>query len=145
MQAFRGWRATRSNRHAIMRALPRHRLDVIMKFPEWTKPALLGVGTGAVAMAIVGFTWGGWVTGSSAAAMASKESMAATAMALTPYCVQQSQVDPNSTDVLAELEKASSYQRRGIVEKAGWATPLGAEKPDRALADACQKALSEDT
>jgi hypothetical protein len=29
-----------------------------------------------------------------------------------------------------------------MVEKAGWATPLGADKPNTALAQACQLALS---
>ncbi len=116
-----------------------------MKFPEWTKPALMGVGAGAIAMAVVGFSWGGWMTSGTAAKMSSKDSMAATAMALTPYCVQKSQVDPNSVVVLAEIKKASNYQQRGIVEKAGWATPLGAEKPDRALAEACLLALNKNT
>jgi hypothetical protein len=114
-----------------------------MKFPEWTKPALMGAGAGAIALAIVGFNWGGWMTESSANKMSSKSSMAAVAAALMPYCLQNSQGDPNSMDVLAKFEKASSYQRRGIVEEAGWATPLGAERPDRALAEACQVALEE--
>ena len=75
--------------------------------------------------------------GNSAAEMSSKQSVAATAAALTPYCLQNSQGDPNSIEILAKLKAAGSYQRRGIVEKAGWATPLGSEKPDRALAEAC--------
>jgi hypothetical protein len=112
-----------------------------MKLPEWTKPALVGAVAGAGALAIVGFSWAGWMTGGSAAEMSGKQSVTAVAMALTPYCVAASKADPNSAAVLAELEAASSYQRRGIVEKAGWATPLGADKPDRALADACQTAL----
>jgi len=115
-----------------------------MQIPEWTKPALMGAGAGAIALAIVGFNWGGWVTGGSALEMSSKASMAAVASALTPYCVQNSQNDPKSTDVMAELEKASAYQRRGIVEKAGWATPLGAEKPDKALVESCQIELTKD-
>ncbi|MCP4316274.1 MAG: hypothetical protein GY789_09710 [Hyphomicrobiales bacterium] len=115
-----------------------------MQLPEWTKPALLGAGAGAIALAIIGFSWGGWMTGSSAAKMSSKDSMAAMVTALTPYCVQKSQADPNSTDLLAKLKEASSYQRRGIIEEAGWATPLDAEKPVRALADACQIALTKD-
>ena len=76
--------------------------------------------------------------------MSSDASAAAVTMALTPYCVQNSKNDPRSIEVLAELESASTFQRRGIVEKAGWATPLGAVKPNRALADACQIALTED-
>ncbi|GAA6208117.1 hypothetical protein NBRC116601_14100 [Cognatishimia sp. WU-CL00825] len=116
-----------------------------MQIPEWTKPALMGAGAGAIALAIVGFNWGGWVTGGSAMQLSKLDSRAAVAMALTPYCVQNSKDDPMSADVMLELDKASSFQRRGVVEKAGWATPLGAEKPDRELADACQKALNKKT
>ena len=32
-----------------------------MKIPIETKPALWGVAGGAVALAIVGLTWGGWL------------------------------------------------------------------------------------
>ncbi len=116
-----------------------------MQIPEWTKPALTGAGAGAIALAIIGFSWGGWMTGSAAAKMSSEESLAAVASVLTPYCVEKSQMDPKSVDILAEFNKASTYQRRGIVEKAGWATPLGAEKPDRGLAEACRIALTKDT
>ena len=96
-----------------------------MQLPEWTKPALLGAGAGAIALAVVGFSWGGWVTGNSAAEMSSKQSVAATAAALTPYCLQNSQGDPNSIEILAKLKAAGSYQRRGIVEKAGWDNTFG--------------------
>ena len=109
-----------------------------MQIPEWTKPALLGAAAGAIAVAIVGFNWGGWMTESSANKMASDNSKSAVATALTPYCLQNSKNDPNSMDVLAKLSEANSYKRRGIIEDAGWATPLGAERPDRALAEACQ-------
>jgi|TARA_R110002126_G_scaffold202759_2_gene350099 hypothetical protein len=115
-----------------------------MQIPEETKPALIGAVAGAVALAIVGFNWGGWVTGGSASNMSEEDSTAAVVMALTPYCVQNSRNDPKSVALMAELEKASRYQRRGVVEDAGWATPLGAESPDRELAEACQIALSED-
>jgi len=114
-----------------------------MQIPESTKPALLGACAGAIALAIVGFNWGGWMTTTSAADMSSEESKAAVAMVLTPYCVRKSETDPLSASVLAELKDAKGYKRRGIVEKAGWATPLGSEKPDRDLAEACQIALDE--
>ena len=114
-----------------------------MKTPVWIQPALLGAGAGAIAMAIVGFGWGGWVTGGASRDAAAKESNAAIVTALTPYCLERSQNDPQSIQVLAELKAASTYNRRGIVEKAGWATPLGAEKPNTALAQACQLALAE--
>ena len=115
-----------------------------MQIPEWTKPALLGAGAGAIALAIFGFNWGGWVTGGTASEMSDTQSSAAVALALTPYCVENAQNDPASTAVMAKLAEASSYQRRGIVEKSGWATPLGDENPDRDLAEACQIALNTD-
>jgi hypothetical protein len=37
-----------------------------MQVPSETKPALWGVAGGAVALAIVGFTWGGWMTNGTA-------------------------------------------------------------------------------
>ena len=114
-----------------------------MKIPAWTKPALYGAGVGAIVCAIVGFSWGGWVTGGSAKDIAAKQSVAAVASALTPYCLQQAGADPATIDTMAALKAASTYNRRGIVEKAGWATPLGADKPNLELAQACQLKLAE--
>ena len=116
-----------------------------MQLPEWTKPALMGAGAGAIALAAVGFSWAGWMTSSSATEMADKHSMANLATALTPYCVQKSQRDPQSAALLAEIKEASRFQKRGKLEETGWATPLGAEKPHQALAEACLTALTEAT
>ena len=41
-----------------------------MTFPEWTKPGVYGALVGAVAVSILGFTWGGWTTAGSADEMA---------------------------------------------------------------------------
>jgi len=113
-----------------------------MKLPVWTRPALTGAALGAVACAIIGFSWGGWTTVGAAQEMTRKGSLAAVATALVPYCVERSAADPNGVTILAELKAASSFQRRGIVEKAGWATPIGADKPSGDLAQACQLALT---
>lgn len=112
-----------------------------MKLPTWLKPGLTGAAVGAIVLAIVGFSWGGWVTGGSAKDMVSKASNAAVAAALTPYCVEMA----GSGDVaaLATIKAASTYSRKGLVEKAGWATPLGADKPNSDLAQACQLKLAE--
>ena len=37
-----------------------------MELPKWLMPGVYGAGVGAVALAIVGFSWGGWVTASKA-------------------------------------------------------------------------------
>ena len=116
-----------------------------MTFPEWTKPALLGAGAGAIALAIFGFNWGGWVTGGSATKMSDKSTAAAVAAALTPYCVRMSETDPNAATVLADLKSASSFKRRGVIEDSGWATPLGSENYNRALATSCANELLADS
>lgn len=113
-----------------------------MKFPTWLKPGLTGAAIGAIALAIVGFSWGGWVTGGSAKDMASRASSAAVASALTPYCLDQAAM-PGAATALTELKAASAYSRKGLVEKSGWATPLGADKPNPDLAQACQLKLAE--
>lgn len=114
-----------------------------MKTPEWITPAVLyGAVGGALALAIIGFTVGGWVTSGTAKDMAEKASVQAVVAAMTPYCVAQSKTAPNSVEVLAALKAANSYDRREIIEKAGWATPLGSSEPNRALAISCNTAIA---
>ena len=113
-----------------------------MNIPVWTKPALYGAATGAVALAIIGFSWGGWVTAGSAQELAANQSATDVAAALTPYCVLQSTTNVNRVAVMADFNEASSYSRRSVVEKAGWATPLGADAANRDLAQACALALT---
>ena len=115
----------------------------IMKLPDWTKPALAGAGTGAVVLAFLGFTLGGWLTGGSAQEMADKQTQTAVAAALTPYCVLKSRTDPDRVSVQEELDTSASYQHQAIIEKAGWATPLGEDTPNHELARSCLKAMTE--
>ena len=110
---------------------------------EWAKPAAGGAVVGAVALAVVGFTWGGWVTGSTAEAMASKSGQLAMVNALVPFCVARSDGDdPEVARTLAALKDAREYQRAEILMKAGWATPPGSGVGDRDLAKACATKLS---
>jgi len=115
----------------------------IMHMPDWTKPTLVGAAAGAVVLAFLGFTWGGWVTDGTAQDMAEKQTQSAVASALTPYCVLKSQTDPNRADVQVELDAASGYQHQTIIEKAGWATPLGEDAPNHQLARSCLTALND--
>jgi hypothetical protein len=74
--------------------------------------------------------------------MADNASADAVVAVMTPYCVAQSKTAPNSAEVLAALKAAESYDRRGIIEKAGWATPMGASGPNRELAVSCNSAIA---
>ncbi len=113
-----------------------------MNTPEWLKPALWGAVGGAAALAIVGFSWGGWVTGAAADEMASDHARAEVVAALVPICLEQSRQDPRLAQQLTALEDAKSYKRRDLVMDSGWATMPGAEEADRAVANACMERLA---
>ena len=90
---------------------------------------------------IVGFNWGGWVTGGSALKTAQAMAKDAVVQRLTPMCVAQYNQDPGKVQKLTELKDTSIWQRRAYVEKQGWATIPGEEKPDSKVADECAKRL----
>tara|TARA_R110000868_G_scaffold360750_1_gene622785 strand:- start:63 stop:413 length:351 start_codon:yes stop_codon:yes gene_type:complete len=113
-----------------------------MNTPEWLKPALLGAVAGAAALAIGGFSWGGWVTDSKAEQMASAQARMEVVAALVPICIEQSTQDPQVVATLAQLKDASSYQRSDMVMKAGWATMPGSSDPNRNVASACMDKLA---
>jgi hypothetical protein len=102
-------------------------LEFVMQNITWLRPGLWGAVCGAAALAIVGFSWGGWVI----------------AAALTPYCLDRAKSDPASAQIMAELNAAGTYGRSDIIKKAGWATPLGTTEPNADLAQACQIALGK--
>jgi hypothetical protein len=115
-----------------------------MNIPTWTKPAIVGAIAGGIATMIVGFSQGGWYTESSAERLADTRSTAAVVTALTPICINQSKIDPDSVAKLAQLvAMKTSYEQRDFVMKAGWATMPTADQPDRSLAAACADALSK--
>jgi hypothetical protein len=110
-----------------------------MNTPEWLKPGLTGVAAGAIGVAVVGFGWGGWMTGGSAEKMAQERGMTETIAALVPFCVAKSAADPAG---VAALSQASAYQRSDLVLKAGWATTPGADQGNANLARACAQKLA---
>ena len=114
-----------------------------MKFPEWLKPAFYGAVAGAEAISIAGFSWGGWVTGSSAREMAADQAKLEVVAALVPVCVEQSRLDPNVIATLASLKGEATYKRGDMLMKAGWATMPGSTDPDRNVAKACMEKLAE--
>ena len=90
---------------------------------------------------IVGFNWGGWVTGGSARDMAVQSGKDAVVERLAPICVYQFNQDPEKDQKLIEVKETSSYLRDDYVKEQGWATMPGEEEPDRKVADACAKQL----
>lgn len=110
---------------------------------ENVKPVLLGAVGGAVALAIVGFGWAGWVTGGTAETMAKKQAKSATVAALAPICAARFQAESDFDAKLSELNDTRAYQRSTFIEKGGWATMPGSEKGDRDVAKACADMIIE--
>jgi hypothetical protein len=111
-----------------------------MKIPVQVKPAIWGAAGGAIAAMIIGFTWGGWVTGGRSEVNAGVASHSAVVQAFVPLCVTKAELQP---DQLVALKKEnSSYARSQIVVKAGWDSNV-AEKYQRDVAEGCASAVAE--
>ena len=110
-----------------------------MKIPAQVKPAAWGAVGGAIAAMIIGFSWGGWVTGGTSTANAATASKAAVVQAFVPLCVAKAEQQP---DQLVLLKKESSYQRDVFVVKAGWVSTV-AEKYRSDVARACASTVVE--
>jgi hypothetical protein len=90
---------------------------------------------------IVGFAWGGWVTGGTADKMATTLADAAVVKRLAPICVVQFNQDPGKDQKLVALKGTDSWERDGYVEKQGWATMPGEKQSDSKVAEACANLL----
>lgn len=94
----------------------------LMLHPESLPRVLQGIAIGVVATVLVGFSAGGWVTGSRARTMAQQESNDALIAALAPVCVQNFQNSPRAPENLVELNNFTVIWDRGaFIEKGGWA------------------------
>ena len=109
-----------------------------------TKQTLIWFCLGSVVGAlIIGFGFGGWVTGGTARDMAVQGGEDAVVDRLAPICVYQFNQDPEKDQKLTELKELSSRQRSEYVEKQGWATMPGEKEPDSDVAGECARRLIE--
>jgi hypothetical protein len=98
-----------------------------MRMPANTKPLIQGAVVGAIACAAIGFIWGGWVTGSTAHKDAAIAAHDATGAALAPLCAERFRALGDATDRMAELSKASTWERSRVLEKSGFASLPGSK------------------
>jgi alpha/beta superfamily hydrolase len=105
---------------------------------------LQGMAIGAVTSMVIGFSWGGWVTGGTAVKLADERANTAVVAALTPICVEKFLQNSDAKANLAVLQKISTNLEQGdYLEKGGWATPPGTASPDYHLARACAEKLAQ--
>jgi hypothetical protein len=108
----------------------------------WLKPGIWGAVIGCIVTMIVGFSWGGWTTSSTANQDAVKRAGSAVTATLVPICLAQEKVDSSKGNKLTQLRGiTSTYEQTEFVMKAGWATFPGKEDPNRDVAEACASAL----
>jgi hypothetical protein len=113
------------------------------KYPG-LKPGIWGAVIGAAAISAIGFSSFGWTLGSTAERMAKERGQTAVVSVLAPICVEKFQHQADAATKLVEFAKvSSSWDRRSIIEKGGWATTPGSDTPNSAVATACAEQLGK--
>jgi hypothetical protein len=97
----------------------------------------------AIATMVVGFGWGGWVTGGTSRTMATTAADVARGDLASAICVERFMAAPESAARLVQLKAIpESYKKRQFVEAGGWATMPGKTSPDSRGAESCAAALA---
>ena len=95
------------------------------------------------APAVVGFHWGGWVTGGTADVLAKEIAENAVAKRFTPSCVARFNQDVKKDQKLKEIKAKDAWDGQKYVEEQGWATLPGEERPVSKVAEGCAKSIME--
>ena len=118
-----------------------------------SKAVLFWACAGSVAVAtIVGFSWGGWVTGGSAQKMAEESAAQARQELAAVVCVDRFMAAPDAGVQLTALQEITTARAQGkFVEDGGWAIIVPASDPpdykaranDREAAGLCAEELAK--
>jgi hypothetical protein len=97
---------------------------------------------GIIVTIVVGFYWGGWVTGGTAERMSSTAAQNAVTQRMASICVAQFEQEAERDANLAEFQSlTTTTQRTNFVRNNGWATMPDATQPDRRAAEECARQL----
>jgi hypothetical protein len=102
-----------------------------IKYGAW------GLVAGAVVAMIVGFSWGGWVTGGNAKGRTEEAVLASRAA----ICVAQFMRAPDHDRELKAFEATDSWKRSELIEKGGWDKMPGQGEASGAVAEACARGI----
>jgi hypothetical protein len=95
-----------------------------------------------IATIVVGFSWGGWVTGGTSRTMATAAGDMARGELASAICVERFNAAPDAAAKLAEFKAIpESFKKRQFVEAGGWATMPGQTSPDGRGVQGCTTAL----
>ena len=113
-----------------------------MNVPANTKPWIQGAVVGAIAAAVVGFSWGGWVTGGSAAKQASAAAHDAKVTALASICADRFRAQGDAAVKIGERSKVSSWIGAASSNAAASPSCPAARPADLDVARACAESLA---
>ena len=121
--------------------------DSLMPTSAWyqgesLKRLLQGAALGAFATLGIGFSWGGFMLGSTAKTLADSTASSAVVAAIAPICVDQFQRSADAGVNLTALKKTDSWQQAAYVEKGGWAVMPGSKAADSGVPQACAALLN---
>jgi pimeloyl-ACP methyl ester carboxylesterase len=103
-----------------------------------------GCAGSAILAIVVGFSWGGWVTGGTAQAMAEKAAAQARQEVAAVVCVDRFMAAQDAGVQLTALQKiTSSYAQSRFVQDGGWAVLGDSTTDDRKAADLCAAELAK--
>jgi hypothetical protein len=95
-----------------------------------------------VATIVVGFAWGGWVTGGTADERVAEAEQAGKAQLAATICVARYTGATDAAAQLVALKGESSWRRSETISDAGWTTPMGVKEPVKGAADLCAERLA---
>jgi hypothetical protein len=115
------------------------------RFEDWhpSKTILFWSCVGCIVTTmIIGFTWGGWVTGGTAEEMVEDAAEQGRAEVAAALCVERFMEAADARPQLASLKDTrSSWQRENFIEEGGWAMIAGQEYDE--AAELCAERLIE--
>jgi len=103
----------------------------------WSSVALV------VATMVIGFTWGGWVTGGTAQQLTKKAVGKARAQLIAGVCVQRFKADANFPRQLVALKKIDPWDRGDFIEKGKWTLIPGVKGSSDSAASICAQKLAK--
>lgn len=98
---------------------------------------------GVVATLVIGFGFGGWVTGGTASKMADQAAAASHNQLAAAVCAEQFMRAADARTRLAKLQALEWWERDDLVAAGGWATMPGEKQADGAVAEMCATRLAD--
>ena len=111
--------------------------------PAGFKPAVFGGIGGAAAAMIVGFGFGGWVSGGTAEREADLRVQTAVVSMLAPICADRFLQQADVAGSLAEFYTANSWGRDTVVARSGFAIMPGSTDTANGVIRACAEILAK--